>query len=129
MSTWSDWSGRPGVFHVRSGLADAQRISTAGDDGQVVVLDPVASKAALLAALAERLGFPAWAGHTWDAAEELLADLSWRDAGDLTVVWPEPELLEQADPAAYRTALDVLAAATRAPGGPVLTVLVVHREP
>lgn len=120
----SDWSGRPGVFHVRSDIAAAEWAA----DEQVVVLDPVDGKAALLDTLAARLGFPAWAGHTWDAAEELLADLSWRQAGDLTVVWPQPELLERADPAAYRTALDVLAAATRTVRGRVLTVLVLHPE-
>lgn len=118
------WSGRPGVFHVRSDIALAEW--AAGE--QVVVLDPVDSKAALLDTLASRLGFPTWAGHTWDAAEELLADLSWRHSGDLTVVWPRPELLERADPAAYRTALDVLAAATRTVRGRVLTVLVLHPE-
>jgi len=36
-------------------------------------------KRAMLAALATALGFPEWFGGNWDALEDSLTDLSWRD--------------------------------------------------
>jgi RNAse (barnase) inhibitor barstar len=41
-------------------------------------LGGAADKDALLARLAEALGFPDWFGGNWDALEDCLADLSWR---------------------------------------------------
>ena len=41
-------------------------------------LGGAADKDALLARLAEALGFPDWFGSNWDALEDCLADLSWR---------------------------------------------------
>ena len=43
-----------------------------------VDLAGAADKEALLARLAQALGFPAWFGGNWDALEDCLADLSWR---------------------------------------------------
>jgi hypothetical protein len=34
----------------------------------------------LLKNLAVALGFPDWFGHNWDALEDCLTDLSWREA-------------------------------------------------
>lgn len=84
---------------------------------------PVASKQDFLAALAQALEFPPWAGHTWDAAADLLADLSWLEDPHPVLVWTAPGALADADPAAYAMALDVLAAAGTARG--LVTLLVV----
>jgi hypothetical protein len=43
-----------------------------------VDLAGAADKEALLARLAQALGFPDWFGGNWDALEDCLADLSWR---------------------------------------------------
>ena len=43
-----------------------------------VALDGVEDKAALLARIAEALGFPDWFGGNWDALEDCLCDLAWR---------------------------------------------------
>jgi hypothetical protein len=40
----------------------------------------VKSKEELLKTLAEALRFPKWFGGNWDALEDCLSDLSWRDA-------------------------------------------------
>ena len=39
-----------------------------------------ADKAQLLKNIASALSFPDWFGHNWDALEDCLTDLSWRDA-------------------------------------------------
>lgn len=39
-----------------------------------------ADKAQLLKNIASALNFPDWFGHNWDALEDCLTDLSWRDA-------------------------------------------------
>jgi hypothetical protein len=39
-----------------------------------------ADKVQLLKNLAVALGFPDWFGHNWDALEDCLTDLSWREA-------------------------------------------------
>jgi hypothetical protein len=43
-----------------------------------VPLDGAPDKEALLARVAEALGFPDWFGGNWDALEDCLCDLSWR---------------------------------------------------
>ena len=69
---------------VRSGAyraSDDREIRDAVKLGEVdlvkVVL--VAGKEKMLAALAKSLGFPEWFGGNWDALEDCLTDLSWRE--------------------------------------------------
>jgi len=49
------------------------------DDRALVVRVPrgLRSKQKLLCVLADKLRFPAYFGHNWDALEECLGDLSW----------------------------------------------------
>jgi hypothetical protein len=73
-----DDAARSGVYRVlrpdevleatRGTRLDLARVDLAG----------AADKAALLARLAQALGFPEWFGGNWDALEDCLADLSWR---------------------------------------------------
>ena len=101
-------SGRgPGVRSVdRSAAAAAADAERRG--ASVVVLRPVAGKAELLAEFARALGFPGWVGRNWDALADALGDLSWLPPGPRVVVWAGSEELRSAQPAAYRTALEVL---------------------
>jgi RNAse (barnase) inhibitor barstar len=43
-------------------------------------LQGIAEKTALLRAISSQLGFPDWFGENWDALEDCLTDLSWREA-------------------------------------------------
>ena len=45
-----------------------------------IPLQDVTEKTALLRRIAAQLGFPAWFGENWDALEDCLTDLSWRQA-------------------------------------------------
>jgi hypothetical protein len=44
-----------------------------------IALHDVTDKAALLRRIGLRLGFPSWFGENWDALEDCLTDLSWRE--------------------------------------------------
>jgi hypothetical protein len=45
-----------------------------------IALDGARDKTALLRRIAEALAFPDWFGENWDALEDCLTDLSWREA-------------------------------------------------
>jgi hypothetical protein len=45
-----------------------------------VALHDVKEKAALLRRISDSLAFPSWFGGNWDALEDCLTDLSWREA-------------------------------------------------
>jgi len=51
-----------------------------------IALQDVTGKSALLRRIAARLGFPAWFGENWDALEDCLTDLSWREGEGHVVV-------------------------------------------
>lgn len=68
----------------RAGVYRVSRVDEVEDAVQGSKLSLVriafADKAALLNNMACALGFPDWFGHNWDALEDCLTDLSWRDA-------------------------------------------------
>ena len=49
-----------------------------------------ADKAQLLKNIASALSFPDWFGHNWDALEDCLTDLSWRDAPGYVLLIESP---------------------------------------
>lgn len=119
---------RPGLRSVRGRRSADEVIEDVRDRGMTPhPARPAATKAELLDAVAEALGFPAWTGRNWDALADALADLSWLPAGPHVLVWPAPERLRVADPAAYETAVDVLRGASHGSAGSArpLTVLLV----
>lgn len=88
----------------------------------------VASKADFLDAAGRAMSFPHWAGHNWDAFEELVNDLSWlpRAAGYL-LLFERASWLAKAQPKVLSVALDILATAAenrRAAGQAPLAVVV-----
>jgi hypothetical protein len=68
----------------RSGVYRVSRADEVMDAVKGSSLSPVwvafADKVQLLKNLAVALGFPDWFGHNWDALEDCLTDLSWREA-------------------------------------------------
>ena len=79
---------RSGAYRVASPdqVLDAVRGSKL-----VVAKVPFAPKERLLKAIAEALGFPQWFGHNWDALEDCLTDLSWREAPGYVLLFENPE--------------------------------------
>ena len=68
----------------RSGVYRVSRADEVMDAVKGSSLSPVrvafSDKGQLLKNLAIALGFPDWFGHNWDALEDCLTDLSWRNA-------------------------------------------------
>lgn len=78
----------------RSGVYRVSRMDEVEDAVQGSKLSLVriafADKAALLNNMACALGFPDWFGHNWDALEDCLTDLSWRDAAGYVLLIESP---------------------------------------
>ena len=78
---------RSGVYRVAQPdeVADALRGSKL-----LVAQIPFAPKETLLKTIAAALGFPGWFGHNWDALEDCLTDLSWREAPGYVLIFGNP---------------------------------------
>jgi hypothetical protein len=78
----------------RSGVYRVSRMDEVEDavQGSKLALARVAfaDKPALLHNMASALGFPDWFGHNWDALEDCLTDLSWRDAPGYVLLIESP---------------------------------------
>lgn len=72
-------SAKSGVY--RASRADAIEDAVRGSKLSLahIALQDVTEKGALLRRIAAGLGFPGWFGENWDALEDCLTDLSWRE--------------------------------------------------
>ena len=100
--------GEAGIF-VRP--EDAAALDAAAERAGLarwaVDLAGVRTKEALLARLAERLGFPDWFGGNWDALNDVLAERAWEEPHGIVLTLGHCGELAGADPAAFETALEV----------------------
>jgi RNAse (barnase) inhibitor barstar len=90
-------ASRSGVYRA---TADPVVLEVAGEAQLEVIgvsLPQVRDKESLMKALAEALRFPKWFGANWDALEDCLSDLSWRDAPGWVLVLREPDALPRDD--------------------------------
>ena len=79
---------RSGIYRAQSGaeIVDAVR----GSRIELARI-PYGSKETLLKNIATALAFPDWFGRNWDALEDCLTDLSWRDAGGYVLMFENAE--------------------------------------
>ena len=70
-------TSKSGVF--RAPTDQAVLDAMAGADFDFVPIRLGKGKDAILSSVASALGFPDWFGGNWDALEDSLTDLSWRD--------------------------------------------------
>lgn len=99
---------KSGVYRASgaSEIADAVRGSAL--DLAKIPLQAMTEKNGVLRSIAATLGFPDWFGGNWDALEDCLTDLSWRQAQGHVLVFEGTQLLSKDD---LGVLIDVLASA------------------
>jgi len=73
-------ASRSGVYRTADDAVVLEVAHGSGLDVVPLSFEGVAGKEDFLKKLAAALGFPKWFGGNWDALEDCLSDLSWRDA-------------------------------------------------
>lgn len=81
-------ASRSGVY--RAARAD-EIVDAVGANELSLVKINYAEKQTLLKNIAQALDFPDWFGENWDALEDCLADLSWRDAAGHVLIFDHPK--------------------------------------
>ncbi len=101
----------PGVYRFPSRASLATLQAEAEEAGwQLFYLDGATfhDKAGFLAAAKDAFDMPNYVGNNWDAFEEAINDLSWAPAAGYAVVFDDAAGLDDGDPAAFATAVDIL---------------------
>lgn len=75
-------ASRSGVYRAPAG--DAVLEVTRGSDLDVAVID---GQSRVIEKIAQALDFPEWFGGNWDALEDSLGDLSWREGSGHVLVF------------------------------------------
>jgi RNAse (barnase) inhibitor barstar len=106
----------PGVYRWQAERREAARGVTEAERAgrRVFWLDGsgVRDKRAFLGRCAEEFSLPSYFGHNWDALQDCLIDLSWAPATrGYLVVYDHWRELAEADPEAYRTAVEIFESA------------------
>ena len=71
----------------------------------------VKNKADFLQAVAHTMAFPKHFGSNWDALEDCLTDLDWLNGDRFILLYEQPEMFAQGEPAEWLVALDILRSA------------------
>lgn len=101
----------PGVYRFPSRATVETLQSEAEEAGwRLFHLDGAAihNKTGFLAAAKRAFAMPAYVGHNWDAFEEAINDLSWAPAAGYAVIYDDAANLDDHDPAAFGTAVDIM---------------------
>lgn len=81
-------ASRSGVYRV----AGAEEIVDAVSGSKLRLAKiPYGEKALVLKNIAAALEFPDWFGQNWDALEDCLTDLSWRQAAGHVIIFENPK--------------------------------------
>lgn len=103
----------PGVYRIDTGVRPDPLVDALQAHGwRVFVIDGkmVKDKTAFLRVAGQALAFPDYAGHNWDAFEELINDLSWAAAPGYAILYDGVYPFAAAQPRAWRIARDILQA-------------------
>lgn len=101
---------KSGVYRASRVDAIEDALRGSGPSLARIALHDVADKAALLRRIGARLGFPAWFGQNWDALEDCLTDLSWREGDGHVLILEQFHLLPAEE---LGVLIDVLNSAAR----------------
>jgi hypothetical protein len=98
-------ASRSGVYRTTRPEAIGDALRGSALDLSHISLKGVRGKEPLLQHIATALAFPDWFGGNWDALEDCLSDLSWRDAEGHVLLFNEFERTDE-----LGILMDVLAA-------------------
>lgn len=104
----------PGVYRVAGDVALAPVAAALSAQGwRVFEINGkmIEDKAAFLQAVGQAMAFPAYAGHNWDAFEELITDLSWAPAPGYAILYDGVYPFASAQPDNWKTARAILQSA------------------
>jgi hypothetical protein len=104
----------PGVYRFPSRALLATLQAEAEEAGwRLFYLDGsnIYDKAGLLDAAKPAFAMPGYVGNNWDAFEEAINDLAWAPAAGYAVLFDDAGNLDDGDPAAMATLMDILATA------------------
>jgi len=90
-------AGKSGVYRASRADAIEDALRASGPSLARIALHGVTDKAALMRRIGAVLGFPAWFGENWDALEDCLTDLSWREGEGNVLVLEGFQLLPPED--------------------------------
>jgi len=99
---------RSGVYRAVRADEVLDAVRGSGLDIARIALHGVRDKPALLEAVARVLEFPGWFGGNWDALEDCLTDLGWREAAGHVLVFEGTQGLPRDD---FGVLIDVLSSA------------------
>ena len=86
----------------------------------------ILSKEQFLEQIARAMDFPGYCGGNWDALEDCLTDLSWREAPGYVILYDHFDVFAEQFPDQFETALEILDASIefwRAQGKPLFVML------
>jgi hypothetical protein len=121
----------PGVYRIAADIRpeplaaalQAHGWRVFGIDGKMV-----RDKASFLRVAGQALAFPAYAGHNWDAFEELVNDLSWAPGRGYAILYDDVYRFATAQPTAWQTARDILQSAVAEWRGQQVPLVVLLRK-
>ncbi len=88
--------------------------------------ESIHSKEQFLEQIARAMDFPGYFGGNWDALEDCLTDLSWREAPGYVILYDHFDVFAEQVPDQFETALEILDASVefwRAQGKPLFVML------
>jgi hypothetical protein len=114
---------RSGVYRARRSDAIVDALRGSRLRHAHVELPGGADKAALLRAIGREMDFPDWFGGNWDALEDCLTDLSWRQADGHVLMLAGAGTLPSDDLGILIDVLDASAGFWKARGKPFFAIL------
>jgi hypothetical protein len=88
-------ASRSGVYRTARPEAIEDALRNGGLDLSHIPLKDAQGKEALLKQIASALAFPDWFGGNWDALEDSLCDLSWRQAAGHVLLFTDFETTDE----------------------------------
>lgn len=102
---------KPGLYRLRADVSEDSLQRQAEEHGwQFFHVDGAKAqdKRSFIRTVGKALDFPAYSAQNWDAFEESLRDLTWKQAPGYLVLFDEPDQFAAREPEQWAVARDIL---------------------